>query len=91
PTTAGINKFFPKTLQQEVFENKLDAIASSVENQIDPLTQKPFVEGRKIQRIAQAHLGGTGAKIDADIQVGLKGDSLLQASRNLVSLYRSRS
>ena len=90
PTTAGINKFFPKTLQQEVFETKHNAIALSVSKQIDPLTQKPFVSGRKIQRIAQAHLGGTGALIDADIQVGLQGDSLLQASRNLVSLYRSR-
>ncbi len=91
PTTAGINKFFPKTLQQEVFETKLDEIASSVSEQIDPLTQKPFVNGRKVQRIAQAHLGGTSAKIDADIQVGLQGESLLEASRNLVSLYRSRS
>jgi hypothetical protein len=91
PTIAQINEFFPKTLQQEVFETKIDAIASNVEEQIDPLTQKPFVEGRKIQRIAQAHLGGTGSKIDADIQIGLQGDSLLEASRNLVSLYRSRS
>ncbi len=91
PTTAQINKFFPKTLQQEIFETKLDAIASSVEKQIDPLTQKPFVNGRKVQRIAQAHLGGIGALIDGDIPLGLQGDSLLEASRNLVDIYRSRS
>ena len=78
-------------MQQEIFETKLNAIASSVSKQIDPLTQKPFVEGRKIQRIAQAHLGGTGALIDGDIPVGLQGDSLLEASRNLVDIYRSRS
>ncbi|WP_157464665.1 hypothetical protein [Crocosphaera chwakensis] len=91
PTTAQINEFFPKTLQQEVFETKIEAIASNVEEQIDPLTHKPFVNGRKVQRIAQVYYGGEAALIDGDIPIGLGDDSLLQASRNSVELYLSRS
>ncbi len=90
PTIAQINQFFPKTLQQDVFETKLDAIASTVLRQIDPLTQKTFIKQRKLQRIAQVYYGGEGAKFDADIPVGLGGETLLQASRNLVRVYRSK-
>lgn len=90
PTIAQIKEFFPKPLQQEILEAKLYAIASRVETEIDPLTASPFEGRRKVQRVAQVYYGGEASLVDADIPVGITGDPLLQASRNLVSIYQSR-
>ena len=91
PPLTKFKNFSPLPLQQEIFENKLDTIASTVEQQIDPLTQNTFVQQRKLQRIAQVYYGGEGAKFDADIPLALGGETLREASDNLIKIFRSRN